>query len=513
MAAAALIDLSGGPGAREAKARRAATWQQDAWHYFDEIPEVKQPVLYLGRQLGKLTLYPAVRNAEGHAVRVSDETSGIEAGVAAAIEAHAAKLADAGAEFMSRLEMNLEIVGEAYVVGFAARKVPVQRTDGSTVNVDVPERWQVFAVKEVKEQDGSYTVTTVPNPASLTGALGRTLTPQDSLMRVWIPHPGNYDEADSQMRALRADCEALLAFTHQAIAESRSRRSAGLLLVPSEIEFTQADLPAEGQVADAKDLAADTAEFMKILTAAIASPIEDLTASASVVPTVVRVPAEHIEKLRKLDLARTVEATLAEQIEKKAQRVARGMNLPVEKVMGHQSTTFANADQIDQDEWEDYHQPRAEMIAQALSHGFLQPLCLADKAVPPEVATQVFLWFDATDLVGEPDPLPHLAEAWDRGLVSDAYYRSRRNIPEDAAPTPLELLLRAGLRRGIFDATLTAGVLRLLNVSEWEPEALPAKVDENGQAVQGQAATLMQYLMDAGLAEALSVPRPKALGR
>lgn len=494
-----------------AQGRRNEAWQKDAWRYYDEIPEVKQPVMYLGRQLAKLRFFPAVM-VDHQPVAVDDEASGIPEATAKLIMEVAGRLPVSGqgsGEFIARLNMNLEVPGECWLVGFRERTVTVELAGGVEREVTYPAMWQVLATEEIRKEGGSYRALTLEDPAR-PGSIGRTLQEDDDLVRVWNPHPAQYHKADSQMRALMVDCEALLSYAQQDIAESNSRRAAGLLLVPNEVISVQQQLTDDQQAPNqANQLEADTEAVLQLLAEALGSPIADPSSPATQVPSVMRASAEYIDKIKHLTFGRPTDASLKDKIAAKAERIGRGMNLPVEKVMGHASTTFANAAQIDEDEWEDYHQPRAELIASSLTKSYLTHELLAETSIDATLAQTVFYWFDPVALLGDQDPFERfeqLVTLWKGGIISAATLRERLGIDEDEAPEALELLITAGLTRGILTAELTKALLELLGVPI-AVEALPAK-DTSQSAAEGEA-RILQVVQEA----MQELPRPKALGR
>ncbi len=492
LAAATRVNMRDPASAKQQMAP-AREWHVEAWGYFDGIPEIKESVRYRGNQLGKLRLYCAVANPtdpDGDPVPVSDPTSGVPATVAAAADAELARLRSAlggQGEILRMLDMNLEVAGECYLVGYAPREVDVPGPNGTTVKVTEPENWVIRSVSEVQVQGSG------PSQKYLVrrdeGDRGTPLDKEtDDIIRVWTRHPQWSEQPDSAMRGLLADCRILQVLNQQLLAHTYRSLSAGLFTVPNELSFGPANptLP-EGPAGDPLHAALDQV---------LGGPVEDPSDPHTVQPGILRGPAEFLQEqyLRRIKFydPEVVEG-IERRIQARVERVARGLNLPVEKVMGHQQTTYANAEQVDEDEFNDYLAPSADTATDALTFAFLAPNLRALQLPDPWPDT-IFVWYDASDLISQPDTEKHATEAWDRGAIGDAALRSALGFSEDDAPAPLELLQRAGLRRGILTAELTLALLNLLGVPIELPEG---PVEEGGGQVPAPEEATAELLAQA----------------
>lgn len=421
------------------------TWQAEAWDYFDAVPEVKYSTLYLGNQMSKLVLFPGVRdpkNPEADPVPVTDPGAGVDASLAAAAQAELDRLksTDGGmAELLRELNINLEVAAELYLIGYAERIV--ETTDPMTKVVTtetIPERWEIRSISELTEKDGTYYVKGRPGEGR-----GVALTDEDTVIRIWQKHARWSDLADNAMRGVLFDCQILQSLSQQVLAEANSRQNAGLLLVPSELSFGGNDQ------SDTDDQAGnDQDPFTEELGDALADPIGDPSSPSAVQPLVIRGPSEYLgpDVFRLLDLARSADATLDEKIDKRVDRIARGLNLPVEVVLGHQSTTFANARQVDQDEFDDHLEPRCVLIVDALTTAYLRPN-LIDAGFAPEAVAQIEVWFDPVRLIRSPDTEANADKALSNRLISAKAGRRVLGFSEDDAPDendPLVLAEAAG---------------------------------------------------------------------
>ncbi len=496
VAAATRINLAKKKVAHKQRAKHE-DWQDEGWEYFDEVPEIKYSFWFSGNAMAKLRIYAAVQPADPEAepIPVSDPASGIPPALAARAEAEIARLKGplgGQPEILRALNMNLDVAAECYLVGIGPREVVEQDPEtGEDITYITPEAWSIRSIAEVREQGGVYKIA---SDDSLGG--GDELDPElDFICRIWQRHPKNQNEPDCNMRGVLNDCEALVLLTNQVKAEAKSRQSAGAFTVPSELSFGgELDEPA-GEGEETPD------PFDEELLAALTEPIEDPSSASAVMPMVIRGPAEYLKAdvLRHISFARDMTAVLEERIKARIERIARGLNLPVEVVMGHQQTTFSNAEQIDEDTYEDHFEPRATLICDGLTVGFLRPQLhdAADLAGYGDLIDQIFVWGDPSRIIGTPDPSESADVGHDKLLISDEAWRRTKGWSDDDAPDALELLTRAGLRRGILTADLTKALLEMLGIPitvEALPQATPAAP---GAAGLDSRAGLLLLLMEA----------------
>lgn len=429
-AAASRVKLDDRKAVKAAAARQ--DWQEDAWSYFDLIPEVKFAVLYVAAQLSKLRLYVAAypQGAPPGAkpVPIDDPSSGVPLVVAAQAKAELARLQSTTgghAELLARLAINLDVAGECHLCGFGA-------TDST------PEEWLIASTSELGEKGGNLTLKGAPDDRN-PRVLDRT---RDTAIRVWLKHGRWMQRADSHVHGILGVCKTLNLLARQVDAEALSRLAAGILAVPSEIEGKPTAAAVEDQAADGEDAPEDP--FLEELEEALVTPIEEPGSATAVVPFVVRAPAEALKELRHILLGRTSDATLDKRLDAAINRVARGLNVPVEVVMGHMATTFANAEQIDRDTWEDYLEGRSLNIVEAITYGFLRPNLLTLNPALVEPIGRVVVWFDESALIAQPQPAESANDAIDRGLITPAAWRAAKGWSEDDAPPELPAAPDAG---------------------------------------------------------------------
>lgn len=499
VAAATRIKLSDKRLVKKQAARRQA-WQEDAWEYFDLVGFVKQALWLLGNSIAKTRLFIAVENPkdpDGDPVPITDPASGVPSEVVtqALFELDRLQGPFGGlSEILRELDMNLEVAGEGYLIGFGMREAKIDERTGNELEPERPEEWSVRSTSEV-----SVTAGGVMKVADDQGAptKGVALDPDlDTAIRFWLRHPRWSNSPDSAMRGELEDLETLLILSRQRRAEGKSRLPSGLLLIAGDV--TAASVVQSSQDDGSNEGTGDP--VLDVIADAISDAIEDESSAAGLAPVTLRVPVAPNEnvtnKVAKVDLSRTSDQWLDGRIDKLVNSVARGLNLPVESVMGHQQTTYSNAAQVDEDKFYDHIEPRLTLIVDLLTTSFLRPqlTALDENDVPPaamfiEWAPKLFVWYDPSALLSKPDPAETADSAHDKGTISDEAYRAAKGFSEDDAPTPEEVLIRAALKASRVPPDVYAAIVELLGV-KLNIQPLPSDASSSDSSSSSSASAM-----------------------
>lgn len=486
-------------------------WQEEAWSYFDDVPEIKYTTWLGGNVMSKLRLFVAVRpldNPEGDPIPALDPESGISTADALRAQAELERVKSplgGRAEIIRAFSMNLEIAAELYLHCKGPRLVTTQDPNGGEpTSVLYGEEWNVRSVDEVEVKADGVVIHAQPNDK------GEPLDPElDEIVRIWQRHPRWSYLPDCNMRGILGECEASVLLSNQVKAVSKSAASAGFFTVPDELGYT---VPKPNDQGDGEDKPADPLGDM--IHDQLVEPIEEPSSSAAVSPGLIRGPGEFLKPdyLRHITLGRPADDTLDQRIEARVERIARGLNYPVETVKGHAQTTFANAAQIDVDKFRDHYEPKCVMLVDALTVGVMQPNLL-DSGMSPDVVDRLMVWYDAGAIVASVDPLESADAGYTLGTISDAAWRREKGWTEDDAPDPVERLVRALLRLRAFDPGLSTGIVELLGVPLNIPAVVPAgetigegtgqPIDKPGADAPSPPAAAIDMPMDQALLELL----------
>lgn len=330
------------------------------------------------------------------------------------------------ASLLYELTFNVDSPGECWLVGLAARQ---ERIEAGRVTPAMDEQWEIKSILEVTTRDGKYVIDNAPKAVP-----GGILTEDDFIARLWQQDPFSSDLADSPTRGVLNDAEEILILQRAARAWGLSRLNAGLLLMSTDFSFGPPD-PTQGQDAGMSGHDVFKHDFHRM----IATPIQEEGSAGAVVPGVVWGPTEAIEKgVRHLTFDRPIDKELDARLELRVRSLARGMDLPPERVIGHSDTTFANASVIDIDEFRGYLEPTVMMECAMLTSAYFRPL-LEASGISRDLVKQLVVWYDPSELVAEPDRRPTANDAHDRMVISDSTYRRETGYSEEDAPSDEEV--------------------------------------------------------------------------
>lgn len=398
--------------------RLTQPWQGRALSYYDIIPEIHFAAGFYARGLSGLRLYVGVMDAEGE-ITPSEDPAAIEllARVKDRAGGRETLLADYG-----RLAF---VPGESFLLW----------TQGEGTD----ETWEVVSTDELRVDLGGTTYYRIKSPAlspeELLAAPDEDFEPLPGeciAYRMHTPHPRFSDWADSPMRACLDLCEELVLLTLVVRARVMSRLTGnGILTIPNEL-FPPADAE-EGDAPGDED--AKVHPFMADLIEATVSPIEDPGTAAAQVPIILSGPGEFLseEHVRHITL-RSVEEEYRETGLRKEciERIAVGLDMPVEALLGMSGANHWNAWIIDEQTWKVHLKPIATAFCGNLTEAYLRPTAVAAGIANAE---NLVVMFDAASIVTNPDKSKDANEAYDRRAIGKKALREAKGFTDDDAPT------------------------------------------------------------------------------
>lgn len=492
VASGARIDLSDRKVAARARNYRQG-WQAEAHGFRDSIGELRYAHDYLGNACSRMRLFAAAydpKDPTAPPVPVA-ETKAVSAELAAAATAAIERLGAgrlATAALLNPLAVNLEIAGECYLVG---RQDPTYGW----------ETWQIRSVDEVLATDDGYRLRELPGDFTDSQAMkGELLKPETTYVaRLWKPHPRFRVLADSPMRAILELCDELLLLSRGIRAAAKSRMAAnGLLYVADELTLTQAEEPDDNPLAD---------PFMALLTQAMTAPILDEGAPSAVVPIVVRGPADLAQSLVHIPLDRLVDKTAMETRAELIRRIATGIDLPPEILLGMGDVNHWSSYQISDETFKAHIEPKVLTQVDALTEGFLWP-ALAAEGFKPDEFRQVVIWYDPTEIVTHPDRTADALQLWDRFAISDAALRQSAGFGDNDRPAGLELVQRLVSHARSFPPNVLEAIIHRLDPSL----EIPADRSEPGYGPGGELEEPEDAAPADGQPEVGPPPMPKRDG-
>lgn len=384
--------------------RTPDAWQDEAWQYYSDLGEFRYAADWEANMLSRVRFY-AAKLEPG-----TDEPVRADAGTAVDLMTTFAGGVAGQAQIMAGLGTQLSVPGEGYLI---------------VENVNGIENWSVRSIDEVRAARGAYEVIDENSPK--TGVAWRPLAAESMApIRVWRPNKRYHHLADSPARAARTTMRELELVNRHIVAQYLSRlASAGVWLVPDEITF-----PVREEFADAPD--PFMAEWIEIASEAIRTP----GTAAGVVPLPIKVPAEYVDKIKHLDFTLQIDEKIIEKRDSAIKRLASQLNVPPEVLLGMGDLNHWNAWAVDETSLKVNVAPDAELIAAALTTGYLQPRL---KASSVEDWANWVVWYDMSELTLRPDRSDDAIALYDRLEINGAALRRETGFNEADKPSDEEL--------------------------------------------------------------------------
>ena len=391
-------------------------WQEEAFRYYDCLGEIKYAAQFYSRALSKLRLFAAELDDQGEVVETEDPVA------IAALD----RIQDPGggrSALLSTYGRLMFLVGESYL--FVSRDEETQE-----------EQWEFLSTMELRREGDSYRRYKRPSMAQEYKApsdddFEPVADDEAVAYRVWRRHPMYSDLPDSTMQAVLDICDEILLLSRTVKGRARSRLAgAGILLIPDGLTMTPVDR-------NAADEDPDEDPFMAELTEHMTAPITDDSSAASVVPLILRGPAEEIAAVTHLQIVDPAllypETGMRLELIK---RLAIGLDLPPEILMGLQDSNHWSAWVIDEQTWKAHLQPVAQYLVDDLTAAYFRPALKQEKVVDFERFT---IGYDAAEIINHPDRTTDAMNAHDRMVISDEAYREAAGFNDEDAPDEAEL--------------------------------------------------------------------------
>lgn len=479
VSSAAVVNL----GQRDVKLPTVQEWQRRAWEMHDLVGEVGYSSDYVGNSAAKVRLYAGVRpEPDEDPIPVSDAAKPDE-GREALITEQVARIAEDAVERLRSpsggfhaitrpLAVNRTVVGECYLVGLD--------------NGDGTETWEIRSVDEIRRApQGKPGLVIVDDPDKPNSGGRPLIDGRDLIVRLWTRHPRYVMRADSALRRVLGTCEELLDLSAAARSIIRSRIAmAGLLKVPNALGLGPQD---PTQATGNQDGKLDP--ILDALIQHMTTPIRDPNSAAATVPMMVRGDIEALKGLEHMELNRPFDEQLTSRADAALKRLAQGLNVPVEVVLGVADVNHWTAWYVGEDAWKAHIEPGTVQDVEGLTVGYLRPALLA-AGVQPDVAKRVVLWYDPSDLIVRPMSPGDVHGSVDRAIIGPSAARRRLGFDESDAPTDEEMQLLRDLKRPQVVGRDDGG-------QETEPEAPPAEEPEQEDPEDGAQSTTAAALVAA----------------
>lgn len=395
-------------------------WQSRSFAYYNMLGEIKYAAQFYARGLSQLRLYAAELDQNGDWVETKNEQA------IAALE----RVQDPGGGRTGLLASYGRLMFLAGECLLFVSKDPETHM----------EQWEMLSTDELRIQGDQMVRFKAPSLAAV-----EYREPSDDdyeeitgdrdavAYRLWQRHPQYSMLADSTMQGVLDLCEELVLLTQSVRARARSRLAgSGILFIPTELS------PAPLEPAPDEDPAEDP--FLSDLTEAMTTPIVDEGAASAIVPLVVRGDAEYIEKVRHIQIIDPTQVYPETGLRYECiKRIAIGLDMPPEILMGLGDSNHWSAWQVDEQTWKGHLQPKAQQLVDDLTAAYYRP---ALKEAGLADWDRYAVMYDATAVINHPDRTKDAKDLHKVFAISDKALREAGGFDEEDAITDAEELAR-----------------------------------------------------------------------
>lgn len=477
-AAATKIDLTDPDAARREASRqrkRPLEWQRQAWNYHDELLEVRGPARWMGDAQARMRLFPAVFDPNDPQAQpvAAEQASWVrpeEVRAALDIFDRFRNPDDERPELQRILGLNLFVAGEVWLVGTDENEQAI------TPSNPTGEMWRPFSVEEVcATSDGRWYIE--PWEGAMDGEREYLDLETATLLRCYRRHGRRREYPDSPMRSANLVCEELLAATQAILGSLRSRLAAGILPIPDDIEDDNETDEDEESADDGLD------PVLRKLLKHFAAAKKDPRSAASLVPFLLRVPGDIIDKLKVIDVARAFPKEELDLIEQLTDRLAVAMDVPTEQAAGTKGQqNHWNVFELDEDGVRMYVEPYTSLYVNPIVSRIWRPRLEMAGVANPELWT---IGWDPTDVMSHPDMSDAAIKGYEANppIVSGLTTAKALGFSEEEMPDDAELASIIEWRART--ATSVGGARVSPNAGPDQPAAEPPPRD-NTQPAPGE---------------------------
>lgn len=422
--------------------RTGEEWQRAGWDFYDTIPEFGQAAIIQGALISRAKLIIEERGDDG-VWRQSDNPIAQSAldELYGGVEGHSTML--------RLLGIHLTVAGEGWVVSPPENEISEAEADD----------WQTAAATEIVKSAGTWKVN------------GKVLKGSRFALRIWREHPADRKKADAPTRRLLGDLSEMLQLKKRGAAQIDSRLTgAGVWLIPEETSFpsqpVQITNPGDPPVVSNSIQPGDPQGLADLLLERARIATQDPSSAEAMIPIIGEVPGELIEKIRdpitfwsELDRAAP---KLRQEIR---ETIARGMDIPVEVLLGGQGSNHWNMWLSDENNIKIHAEPALNIVTAGLTTQYLRRALKDEEGI--DDPRRFRIGADTSSMRLRPNRSKEALELNDRLILSDeAAVRENGFTAEDLMSD--EGIKRALLRKVASGSTtpeLVAAALRELGVA------------------------------------------------
>lgn len=402
----------------ETMRRLPQLWQAKAFAYYDLLGEIKYAASFYSRSLAALRLYVGKLDEQGEVVEVDSEPD---------IQEFLERIRDPGggrSNLLASYGRLMFLAGECML--FVSKNPDTEE-----------EQWEMLSTDELRFTGSSYVRYAAPSlPAeNFSIPSDDDYEPVDDksavAYRFWKRHPRYSMTADSTMQGVLELCEELLLLTQAVRARARSRLAGSGILFVSD-DFGPPPLDTGNDEDPNEDV------FLEALTDAMTAPIIDEGTASAIVPLVVRGSTDAIKDgVRHLQIIDPTQLYPETGLRMECiKRIAIGLDMPPEVLLGVTDANHWSAWQVDESAWKAHLLPVAQQLVDDLTSAYLRP---ALKAAGVNNWQDYVVAFDAAAVINHPDRSKDAKDLYDRRAIGKETLREAAGFDDDDSPSEEEL--------------------------------------------------------------------------
>ncbi len=488
LVAAAQVMTAPNASLQRANISKPQHWQTAAWDYYDVVGELRFAVTWISNAMSRVNLTAAMPplgpGDEPTAIDLDDPRTTPAQRRAYEIVQEMAGGSTGQSAIMAAFGIQLSVAGIGWLV--------IEPTLDDLTS-DEFETWEVYSSDEVRSAVQYEGIEIRVGEREW-----RPVHPNAIVIKCWRRHPRRTWEPDAPTHGVLGVLSEIDLLQKHISASAQSRLAgAGLLAIPSEAVFP----PGQGPQSVIDDVNPDDQNttppedtFVETLIDAMTVPITDRGSAAAVVPLVVKIPGEYVDRVRHISFATPFDAKALDLMESAIKRLALGMDIPPEILTGTSGMNHWGAWQVQEESITLHIEPLSEVVTHALTIGFLRPALEAEGYD----ASDIMVWYDTTDLRTSPDRSSGAIQAYDRNELSGIALLRELGLSVDDLPTDEEKREKILLSVARGAPTLAPIMLAELGLLD------PAKIGETA----GEIADAQQITEESAAEETPSAPEP-----
>lgn len=447
-------------------------WQTEAWDYYDVVGELRFGVTWISNAMSRVNLVAAMPplgpGDEPTPIDIDDARVTPAQRRAYEIVQDIAGGSSGQAQMLGSFGIQLSVAGIGWLVIEPHLKDPL---------ADQFETWEVYSSDEVRASQGGEGIEIRVGEREW-----RPVHPNAIVIKCWRKHPRRSWEPDAPTHGVLGVLREIDLLQKHIQASAQSRLAgAGLLAIPSEAVFPPGQGPQTGFETigpDQENITPPEDTFVETLIDAMTTPITDRGSAAAVVPLVVKIPGEYVDRVRHISFATPFDAKVLELLESAIKRLALGMDIPPEILTGTSGMNHWGAWQVQEESITLHIEPLSEVVTHALTIGFLRPALEAEGYD----ASEVMVWYDTSDLRTRPDRSKGAIEAYDRNELSAVALLRELGLSVDDQPSEEEK--RERILLSVARGAPTLAPIMLAEIGYLDPTSAGQVAGEIAQATE-----------------------------